>query len=236
MRAVASQTLFSTPYCDDNLGPAGSDLDPYDSTRYHHDPRASYGRHRRPSFKRFAPLGMWQHSGTRTYQVPCIASQRLACIAPRAVRPQLSSRNCPARRSIHLCTICLPQPASGGGHSPPPPLLPPWGGGRRPRIAPYDVVPHRCASHRFDGSEGGERGGGDVAARGRGRAGGVAPASRDRVVSAAPSIPAASGDSWSAMPFSSARVAPKLSLSPGADAPGLVRANIWQSSIIERSA
>ena len=66
--------------------------------------------------------------------------------------------------------------------------------------------------------------------RGRGRAGGVAPASRDRVVSAAPSIPAASGDSWSAMPFSSARVAPKLSLSPGADAPGLVRANIWQSS------
>ena len=41
------------------------------------------------------------------------------------------------------------------------------GGGRRPRIGPYDVVPHRCASHRFDGSEGGERGGGDVAARAR---------------------------------------------------------------------
>ena len=73
--------------------------------------------------------------------------------------------------------------------------------------------------------------------RGRGRAGGVAPASRDRVVSAAPSIPAASGDSWSAMPFSSARVAPKLSLSSGAYAPGLWSERIsalWQSSLSSR--
>ena len=106
--AILKALGLSVAASDENLGPAGSDLDPYDSTRYHHDPRASHGRHRRPSFKRCAPLGMWQHSGTRTYQMPCIASQRLACIAPRAVRPQLSSRNCPARRSIHLCTICLP--------------------------------------------------------------------------------------------------------------------------------
>ena len=30
-----------------------------------------------PSFKRCAPLGMWQRSSTRTYHMPCIASQRL---------------------------------------------------------------------------------------------------------------------------------------------------------------
>ena len=53
----------------ENLGPAGSDLDRYDSARYHHDPRASHRRHRRPCLKRCAPLGLWQRSSSRTLQM-----------------------------------------------------------------------------------------------------------------------------------------------------------------------
>jgi hypothetical protein len=34
----------------------------------------------RPSFKRCAPLGPWQRSSSRTYQMHYVASQRLACI------------------------------------------------------------------------------------------------------------------------------------------------------------
>ena len=44
-----------------------------------------------PSFKRCAPLGMWQRSSTRTYHMPCIASQCLPALC--LARP---SRNCPA--------------------------------------------------------------------------------------------------------------------------------------------
>ena len=36
--AILKALGLSVAACDDNLGPAGSDLDPYDSTRYHHDP------------------------------------------------------------------------------------------------------------------------------------------------------------------------------------------------------
>ena len=60
---------LSVAACDENLGPAGSDLDRYDSARYHHDPRASHRRHRRPCFKRCAPLGLWQRSSSRTLQM-----------------------------------------------------------------------------------------------------------------------------------------------------------------------
>ena len=109
--------------CDDNLGPAGSDLDRHDSARYHRDPRASYRRHRRPSFKRCAPLSLWQRSSSRTYQMHCIASQCLACIAPRASRLQLSSRNCPARAIRFNSAPCLPlsgsSPSSTGEEASP---------------------------------------------------------------------------------------------------------------------
>ena len=40
--------------------------------------------------------------------MPCIASQRLACIARRAAQPQLSSRNCPVRAARFISAPCLP--------------------------------------------------------------------------------------------------------------------------------
>ena len=99
---------LSVAACDENLGPAGSDLDRYDSARYHHDPRASHRRHRRPCFKRCAPLGLWQRSSSRTLQMhstrPSALLDRVLRNLAAASRPRLPS----ARRSIRFCRPCLP--------------------------------------------------------------------------------------------------------------------------------
>ena len=44
--AILKALGLSVAAYDENLGPAGSDLDRYDLPRYHRDPRASHRRHR----------------------------------------------------------------------------------------------------------------------------------------------------------------------------------------------
>ena len=44
--AILKGLGLSVAAYDENLGPAGSDLDRYDLPRYHRDPRASHRRHR----------------------------------------------------------------------------------------------------------------------------------------------------------------------------------------------
>ena len=44
--AILKGLGLSVATYDENLGPAGSDLDRYDLPRYHRDPRASHRRHR----------------------------------------------------------------------------------------------------------------------------------------------------------------------------------------------
>jgi len=106
LRGLKRRALgLSVATCDDNLGPGGSDLDRHDLAQYHRDPRASHRRHRRPYLERCAPLGLWQRSSSRPYQMHSSASQHLACIEPRASRSQVPGCNCSARRSIQLCTM-----------------------------------------------------------------------------------------------------------------------------------